>query len=33
LVLNVAVSVALSYVFNAIARDAREDETAAADYV
>ena len=33
LVLNVVVSVALSYAFNAMAQGTREDETAAADYV
>ena len=33
LVLNLVVSVALSTAFNAMARDAREDETVAADYV
>jgi SSS family solute:Na+ symporter len=33
LVLNVVVSVVLSYAFNAMAQDAPEDETAAADYV
>jgi SSS family solute:Na+ symporter len=33
LVLNLVVSVALSFAFNAMAQNAREDETAAADYV
>jgi SSS family solute:Na+ symporter len=33
LVLNVVVSVALSFAFNAMVQDVREDETAAADYI
>jgi len=33
LVLNIIVSVGLSVLLNALAQEAREDETAAADYV